>query len=274
VESVPPIAPPSAFDPAPATAWAPLYAPLALIAGFGASVFAGAFVALIAALTGSSLAHPPSSVELISTLAQDVLLVTSAVFFAARVGRPRPDQFGLRTTRIGRALGFLGLGYLAFLIFSSAWESLLHLNDKEQVVQQLGANDGAVALVAVVALTCVVAPICEEFFFRGFFFAALSNWRGPWTAAVITGAVFGAIHAGSAPAGDLVPLAFFGFALCIIRWRTGSLYPCIALHALNNCVAFGVSEHWLAGQIAILAVLSGLGVIATLLLVARSVAAQ
>jgi membrane protease YdiL (CAAX protease family) len=274
MQPVPQTSPPAAFDPAPATAWAPLYAPLALIAGFGASVFAGAFVALIAALTGSSLAHPPSSVELISTLFQDVLLVASAVFFAARVGRPRPAQFGLRATRVARAAGFLALGYVAFLIFSSIWESLLHLDDKEHVVQQLGANDGALALVAVVALTCVVAPICEEFFFRGFFFAALFNWRGPWTAAVLTGAVFGAIHAGSAPAGDLVPLGFFGFALCVIRWRTGSLYPCIALHALNNCVAFGVSEHWLGGQIAILVVLSGLGVAATLLLVARVDGAQ
>jgi len=26
--------------------------------------------------------------------------------------------------------------------------------------------------------------------------------------------------------------------------RTGSLYPCIALHALNNSLAFGVSQDW------------------------------
>ena len=42
----------------------------------------------------------------------------------------------------------------------------------------------------------------------------------------------------------LVPLAVFGFVLCLLYWRTGSLYPCIALHALNNCLAFGVSQNW------------------------------
>jgi membrane protease YdiL (CAAX protease family) len=41
-----------------------------------------------------------------------------------------------------------------------------------------------------------------------------------------------------------VPLAVFGFVLCLLYWRTGSLYPCITLHALNNSLAFGVSQHW------------------------------
>jgi uncharacterized protein len=93
-------------------------------------------------------------------------------------------------------------------------------------------------------LVCVVAPIAEEFFFRGYFFGALRNWRGLWPAAVITGLVFGGIHVGSAPVGFLVPLAFFGFLLCLIYDRTRSLYPCMALHCLNNSIAFGIGEHW------------------------------
>jgi uncharacterized protein len=90
----------------------------------------------------------------------------------------------------------------------------------------------------------VIAPIAEEFFFRGYFFGALRSWKGVWPAAILTGLVFGAIHVGSAPVPFLVPLAVFGFILCLLYWRTGSLYPCIALHALNNSLAFGVSQHW------------------------------
>ena len=41
----------------------------------------------------------------------------------------------------------------------------------------------------------------------------------------------------------LVPLAFFGFALCLIYDRTGSLYPCIGVHALNNAIATGAVFH-------------------------------
>jgi hypothetical protein len=81
-------------------------------------------------------------------------------------------------------------------------------------------------------------------FFRGYFFTALRNWHGVWPAAIITGLTFGGIHAGSAPVGYLVPLAVFGFGLCLLYWRTGSLYPCIALHCLNNSIAFGVTQSW------------------------------
>jgi membrane protease YdiL (CAAX protease family) len=90
----------------------------------------------------------------------------------------------------------------------------------------------------------VVAPICEELLFRGFIFSALRNWRGPWPAALITGVLFGAVHGLSAPAQDLLPLAFLGFVLCLIYQQTGSLYPCIVLHLLNNSIAFGADEHW------------------------------
>ena len=37
-----------------------------------------------------------------------------------------------------------------------------------------------------------------------------------------------------------------GFVLCLLRWRTGSLYPCMALHSFNNSVALGVELHWSA----------------------------
>jgi hypothetical protein len=96
----------------------------------------------------------------------------------------------------------------------------------------------------VALLVAVIAPVAEEFFFRGFFFGALRNWKGPWPAAVITGLVFGGIHAGSSDPAYLVPLAGFGFALCALYVKTGSLYPCIGLHCANNSVAFGVTQNW------------------------------
>jgi uncharacterized protein len=266
--------PQAALDRPASGRWLPIFAPLALITGFAAALFGGIVVSVVGALAGASVSHPPPAVELVATLIQDVFFVASAVYFAARVARPHPGDFGLRATQIGQALAGLIAAYVAFLVFAAAWESLLNLNDKEQVVQKLGANDGAIGLVAVVALTCVVAPICEEFFFRGFFFPALANWRGPWTSAIVTGFVFGAIHIGSAPVGDLVPLAFFGFTLCLLRWRSGSLYPCVALHAINNCVAFGSSEHWIPGQVALLVAATGLAVVATLAAVARVAPAQ
>jgi membrane protease YdiL (CAAX protease family) len=106
--------------------------------------------------------------------------------------------------------------------------------------------------------------MAEEFFFRGFYFTALRNWKGLWPAAILTGITFGAIHVGSSPVGYLVPLAVLGFLLCLLYVRTGSLYPCIALHCTNNSIAFGVSQHWgweilvlLVGSLAAIALILG-----------------
>jgi hypothetical protein len=48
----------------------------------------------------------------------------------------------------------------------------------------------------------------------------------------------------------LIPLGFLGFVLCIVRWKTGSLYPCMAIHSVNNSLALGYNElHWNAADI-------------------------
>ena len=83
---------------------------------------------------------------------------------------------------------------------------------------------------------------------------------------MLTGLVFGGIHVGSSPVGYLVPLAFFGIGLCLLYEWTGSLYPSIALHALNNSIALGANLEYDAGVIVaimagstIAALLSGKG---------------
>jgi uncharacterized protein len=195
--------------------------------------------------------------------------VASAVLFAGLAGRPLPEQFGLRRTRFWPALGWMALAFLAFYIFTVVWVAIVHADaDDTKLPKELGVDRSTVALLAAAFLVSVIAPIAEEFFFRGFFYAALRNWRGIWPAAIITGLVFGGIHVGSAEVALLLPLAFFGFTLCLLRERTGSLLPCIVLHCANNSVAFGVSQDW-DWQIPVLFV-SALAIIALAGLVVRA----
>ena len=127
---------------------------------------------------------------------------------------------------------------------AAIWVALLGIHEKDELPKELGVDTSHAALAATAVLVCVVAPVAEEFIFRGYFFPALRNWKGLWPAVVLDGLIFGAIHAGSAPVGYLVPLALFGSVLCLVYARTGSLYPCIALHALNNSIAFGAGVGW------------------------------
>jgi uncharacterized protein len=189
--------------------------------------------------------HTPPGLELGDTVVQDLAFVLTAVLFA-RLGarKARSWQFGFRPTPPRRAARLVGLLVLGFLLFSAVWALALDLNTKEKLLEQLGANETIVLLALSALLTTVIAPICEETLFRGYIFAALSKWRGWLPAAVLTGVLFGGVHVGSAPVADLVPLAVLGFALCVLYRRTGSLYPCIAAHSLNNSLAFGALEGW------------------------------
>jgi membrane protease YdiL (CAAX protease family) len=249
--------------------WKPWSSVLALIAGLGAALAGGLVVYMVALIAGANLDDPPPAVDITATLLQDAAFVGAALIFASMVTRPRPWHFGLRETPLGPAVGYVIAGYLAFFGFAAGWSVLLDLHESDDVVKQLGADQSTIALVAVTVLVCVVAPLAEEFFFRGYFFGALRNWRGVWPAAIITGIFFGGIHVGSAPIGFLVPLAFFGFVLCLIYDRTRSLYPCIALHCINNSIAFGVGEHW-GWQIPVILVASLTVIAFTLRAVARA----
>jgi uncharacterized protein len=243
--------------------WPPWTAPVALVAGFAMALVGAILIAILATIGGYGINDQPPGVTIAATVVQDLALVGAAVVFARMTTRPRPQDFGLRRVSLKPAVKWMAIGWGVFFVFSAIWAAVLNLDETDDLPKELGADKNHIAaLAAVGVLVCVVAPICEELFFRGFFFTALRNWHGPWLAVVLTGIVFGGIHAGSAPAGFLVPLMVLGGALCVIYWKTGSLLPCIALHSLNNALAFGVSQDWgweipviMAGALAVIAVI-------------------
>jgi uncharacterized protein len=233
--------------------WAPWTAPVALVCGLLLAGAGGLLVDIPAIALGVNVSakHLPGGLVIADTIVQDAGFVLVAVLFARRGGRPvSAAMFGLRPPRtsLWGVIWRIAVMFLAVLAFAALWESFFHPG-KDKLLEKLGSGDGATLLVLSAVLTCVVAPICEEFLFRGYFFTALRNWRGVWPAALITGLVFGGVHVGSAPLADVAPLAALGVGLCLLYRFTGSLYPCIAAHSLNNSVAFGSLEGWSTGQV-------------------------
>lgn len=247
--------PPRAPDEPPWRVWT---APAAVMLGLGLGLVTSIFVAIVAQAGGSSLTHPTPAVSLVGDFLFDLSFVAAALYFASLHGPPRPADFGFR--RIGLRLGVASVlaAALGYYIVSAIYASALKLHGNEKLPSELGVSKSTVALVAATVFVCVVAPIAEEFFFRGFLFGALRRWRiviggrnyGTLVAAVLTGILFGLAHTGSASPRYLLPLGFLGFVLCLLRWRTRSLYPCMALHSLNNSLALGIAQlHWNAGEI-------------------------
>jgi uncharacterized protein len=248
-------------------AWRPWMAFVGLIAGFGVAIVGGVAVAIVGAAFGSTLEDVTPAETQVSTLVQDAALVGAAILLARSVGPVGARLFGLRGTAFWPAVGWAVLAYGAYVVFTGIWAQIVSLDEEQEVLDALGVDESVFALLSAAFIVCVLAPVVEEFFFRGFFYGSLRR-LGVIPAALVSGAVFGGIHAGSSPVEALVPLAVLGVALCLLYEKTGSLYPCIVLHAINNCLAFGVSEDW-TWQIPILLVASLAACAAVVLPVAR-----
>jgi uncharacterized protein len=243
----------------PPNDWPAWSGPVALVAALVLAAVGGLVVDTPAVLAGVKISssHTPHGLELADTMVQDAMFVLTAVLFAQLGGRVvRSWQLGLRPTRERwwRIALIVAAVYFAFFLFSAIWAGALGEEPKEELLKALGANETALLLALSALLTTVIAPIGEEMLFRGYIFPALAKWRGWLTGAAITGVLFGAVHAGSAPVVYLVPLAMLGFLLCALYRQTGSLYPCIATHCLNNSIAFGALEKWSWWQIVLLIV--------------------
>ena len=126
----------------------------------------------------------------------------------------------------------------------AVYTAIVQPDAEQTVAQDLGADQGTLGQIAAGFMVICVAPVAEEFFFRGFFYRALRSRYSILVAALIDGLLFGAIHWDFSSAEALLivpPLAALGFMFCLVYERTGSLYPVIALHALNNAIAFAVT---------------------------------
>lgn len=232
--------PPSADEAARVAAgrWSWWFGPLAfLTALLPTAMLSGT----VAAVTGGG--HRAGHVvSLLGALLQDATFVAVAVMFARGVGRVRPASFGLRPARLAPAAGLVALSLLVFYGASAAWQALVARGGEQDTLAALGARETGVLLVASAILVVAVAPLAEEVFFRGFFYRALRNRLGAPAAIAAVALLFGAIHYTGPSTLSLLPmLALLGALFCLLYEITGSLWPAVALHTINNTVAFAAT---------------------------------
>lgn len=257
---------PSGPPPEAETTWRGWMAWVGLFAAFAIAFLGQAVIFGVGAVGGMDTADPPPAAMLLALLVQDAAFVGAAVVLARYAGSASPRHFGLQRTGWAVAVKWsVALG-AAFYLLSALWAGLIDIKGTDELPDSLGIETSTAAFVAACILVTVIAPVTEEFLFRGFFFGALGNWKGIWPAALLTGVVFGAIHGGGTDVEYLPPLMLLGVLLCLLRWKTGSLLPCIGLHAFNNAVAFGVTAaEWDAWQVLLLIV----GAVTVSLLICR-----
>jgi CAAX protease family protein len=264
-------------DPPPVTTgdgWLhlPIWAPFAAM--FGAVIailLVGAIATMVwlVADPGADTSKTPDGLLIALTVVQDALLVGAAVYtVAAMLKRVTPWMLGLRRVSVWTGVKWILAAYAIYWVANLVLLSIFGEPPEQDLVRDLKSQQDLAILIGFAALTCLVAPLAEELFFRGFMFSTLAGRLGVWWGGAITGVIFGLIHLPGAPALGVAVLMVFGAALCFLYYKTGSIIPGMALHAFNNAVSFGVTKElptW--GVIALI-----IGSVATVVLIATAIA--
>lgn len=85
-------------------------------------------------------------------------------------------------------------------------------------------------------LACVIGPVVEEIFFRGFFYPALKRYFATGWAMTATAALFALVHENLF---SFAPIFFLGFSLCYLYEKRSSVIAPIFLHITHNVIFLG-----------------------------------
>lgn len=156
------------------------------------------------------------------------------IFVLLRRNYPPVRYLGLKMPT-GAQAGTWIIGSLLFVVASDAVTHLLNRPVVPDFMVKMYSTAYMIPLLYVALL--IAAPIFEEIFFRGFIYQGLvhTGLRLPG-AVVLTALCWSVIHMQYDIYG-IIHIFSFGILLGIARWKTGSVYVTILMHALVNLIA-------------------------------------
>jgi uncharacterized protein len=179
--------------------------------------------------------EPPTSVSSASLLvASPIALCLCGVFFAGQRLLPLRSFLGFsRPKRWWLFPGVLLAGQLSEALYRWIRSNVQDLDGGAVASLAAAVQEPGLAGVFILIGALVLAPVGEEVFFRGWIWGGIRSQNSATAAILGSGAAFAAYHMDPAHALALLPLALW---LSWLRWATGSIWPCILAHALNNAL--------------------------------------
>jgi membrane protease YdiL (CAAX protease family) len=135
---------------------------------------------------------------------------------------------------IAIGLGMAGIGtlhaMLATKLFGKASTQAM-----EEVMETLFSQKGSPLWVAVLVFTiAVLAPLCEEYFFRGAIFSSVRSTQRAWAGAIVSSVLFAVAHLNPTM---ITYYLLFGLTMCWLLSKTRTMAAPIAAHMTVNTVA-------------------------------------
>jgi sodium transport system permease protein len=141
------------------------------------------------------------------------------------------------------AMSLIWIGMLVLVNLYAQWqqEYVPVPESYEGMMRDLFRTDGSVTRATVLLLAVALSPaICEEVLFRGAILSGLRTAFSPLIAVLITGVLFGLMHLSVS---SILPTAMLGVAMGYIVVRSGSIYPAMLFHLLNNSAAVVLNDR-------------------------------
>ncbi len=211
---------------------------------------AGGFAAIpIVLLLGNTSVNGAVGLsEILQAIAVDLVVTGLLVFWLVRRHRewrgamelPPPREQLVRHLVYGVIAGAImvpAIGLVAGGIEATLRQAVGHA---VATPEQVAPGISPIARLLLVVLAVVVAPISEEFFFRGTLFRTVRDRHGFWPAALASAIPFGLAHYVQAPAIDAavlqITMVFTGIGLAWIYERRGTIVASMAAHMAFNVI--------------------------------------
>ena len=150
--------------------------------------------------------------------------------------RPAPIGVALLVTLVGIAaalVGSYGLGVVMELLDFPVVEQPGIL----EITEAAKRGEATLEVVVLAGSAVVLAPLAEEWMFRGLLFRRLRQFAGRHYAFALSALAFAAIHTNLQ---GFVVYAWLGLVFALVLERTGRLWTAIAVHAGNNAFALSL----------------------------------
>lgn len=213
-----------------------LYLMHGLLAAYGYFVLQTLFAVVFAATgnnAGAALPFASGIATGIIGLLTFLFLLNRGVSLRSRPPSPWPSALTRAALGLTAACG-AGFLWLQLIGQVPSWNALY--TQSKAALPDLADLPGWISLGV---FTVIIAPLCEEFIFRGLIYQGLRRTKGVMVSVIWSSLFFTAVHP------PLSSVAVFGLAVvnALILERTGRLTLCVAVHAAYNAFILWVQTH-------------------------------
>ncbi len=197
-----------------------------------AALIALSFVLVIGVISSAAMMlfdNPNDHISLISGVAQLIYLISAVVILKLRKVKIT-EKCRLVGAPITAFLLPVGAGF-CFSVFSSTFQEILPI-PKVLTGEMTDTVGNSVA--AYIAAIYVIAPITEEFVFRGMIMTELRRALKAVPSVLISAVLFGAVHLMTGSIITAVHAMLGGLIFSLAYEKTGSLFSAIAAHLAGN----------------------------------------